>query len=860
MREGLTFDDVLLQPKFSGINSRKDVSTKSKLTKNITLNVPIISANMDTVTESAMAITMAEIGGIGIIHRFLTIEQQVHQVKKVKRAHNFIIPDPYTIDINANIQNVKYEMRLRGVHSLLITDSEKKLRGIITNRDLLFEDNDDLSVIELMTPYEKLIFKRVNSISDVDFNEAKKIFKSHKLEKLPLIDENNFIKGLITVKDIHKRLEFPNAVKDEKGRLRVGAAIGVKNDYLERTEELVKAGVDVLVIDIAHGHSQSLLDTLYKIKSSFPNVDVIAGNVATKHGTSDLISAGADAIKTGVGPGCFMAGTRVLMSNGTYKNIEEIQVGDRVINMNGFPVRVTNAFSTGIRKVSKLRNSIFYKDTFVTPDHRYWIGDLNSVSKDTLQSKGYAKILEQQSKTNPKESKYKWKQIQDFNQEALLIPRNINFEMSNTFNYDLLKRVGGNNNSKTGIKYNIDLTLKPSYDLGYIFGTFLGDGHSSCHTRKDRTSWSGKVVWSFGVNEMNIAENLQNIIYKIFNKDVTLNKKENIIEVTLYYKPFADLLETFGKKSEKHLPEQFIVNDKEYLSGIINGLIDSDGNIEEGGRINLKNSSPQIIELFNIASYLVNGVFPNNLKIETTVGTLKNSNIENFNQCYKASIINTGVKRLTENYQVAKLLELTETGLEVSVYDITVDCETHSFIADNSIVHNSTCQTRIVTGAGVPQLTAIMDCCESSIYNEVPLIADGGIRYSGDIVKALAAGASTVMLGSMFAGCEESPGHTRVKDGQKYKVYRGMASYDAAANRRNSEKGYDVNLDDYVAEGVETVIPYKGKVKEVLEQLIGGLRSGMSYLGVDSIEDMPKNADFIKMSPAGLSESKPHIK
>lgn len=475
MREGLTFDDVLLQPKFSGINSRKDVSTKSKLTKNITLNVPIISANMDTVTESAMAITMAEIGGIGIIHRFLTIEQQVSQVKKVKRAHNFIIPDPYTIDINSTIQDVKHEMRLRGVHSLLVTDSEKKLRGIITNRDLLFEENDNLSVTELMTPFEKLIFKRANSISDVDFNEAKKMFKAHKLEKLPLIDESNFIKGLITVKDIHKRLEFPNAVKDEKGRLRVGAAIGVKNDYLERTAELVKAGVDVLVIDIAHGHSQSLLDTLYKIKSDFPNIDVIAGNVATKHGTSDLISAGADAVKTGVGPG-------------------------------------------------------------------------------------------------------------------------------------------------------------------------------------------------------------------------------------------------------------------------------------------------------------------------------------------------------------------------------------------------STCQTRIVTGAGVPQLTAIMDCCESSIYNEVPLIADGGIRYSGDIVKALAAGASTVMLGSMFAGCEESPGHTRVKDGQKYKVYRGMASYDAAANRRNSEKGYDVNLEDYVAEGVETVIPYKGKVKEVLDQLIGGLRSGMSYLGVDTIEDMPKNADFIKMSPAGLSESKPHIK
>ncbi|RYY00157.1 guanosine monophosphate reductase, partial [bacterium] len=280
--------------------------------------------------------------------------------------------------------------------------------------------------------------------------------------------------GLITVKDIHKRLEFPYAVKDSNGRLLVGAAIGVKNDYLERTAELVKAGVDVLVIDIAHGHAQSLLDALYSIKSAFPHVDVIAGNVATKHATMDLISAGADAVKCGVGPG-------------------------------------------------------------------------------------------------------------------------------------------------------------------------------------------------------------------------------------------------------------------------------------------------------------------------------------------------------------------------------------------------ATCQTRIVTGAGVPQLTAVMDCCEASVYKDIPLIADGGIRSSGDIVKALAAGASSVMLGSMFGGCEESPGKTRVKNGQKYKVYRGMASYDAAESRGKSEKGYEVSLDDYVAEGVETVIPYKGKAKEVMDQLIGGLRSGMSYLGVDSIEDMSKNADFIKMSPAGLSESKPHI-
>ncbi len=473
MREGLTFDDVLLQPKFSNIRTRKEVSTKTRLTKNISINVPIISANMDTVTESAMAICMAELGGMGIIHRFLTIEQQVKEVVKVKRAHNFIIHDPYTIEDNANLDEVKELMRTRGVHSLLVINSDKRLQGIVTTRDMLFEDDHSISVSSVMTNLEKLIYKKVNHYSEVDFEEAKKILKTHKLEKLPLIDETGHIKGLITVKDIEKRLEFPNAVKDDKGRLMVGAAIGVKNDFLERTGELVKVGVDVLVIDIAHGHAQNLLDTLYKVKSDFPDVDIIAGNVATKHATLDLISAGADAVKTGIGGG-------------------------------------------------------------------------------------------------------------------------------------------------------------------------------------------------------------------------------------------------------------------------------------------------------------------------------------------------------------------------------------------------STCSTRLVTGSGVPQLTAVLDSCDAAIYKDIPIISDGGIRYSGDIVKALAAGASSVMLGGMFAGCEESPGQTRIKDGQKIKVYRGMASYDAAASRLNAEKGYDVSLDDYVPEGIETVMPYKGRVKEVMEQLVGGLRSGMSYLGVNNIEDMRKNADFIKMSPAGWSESKPH--
>lgn len=473
MREGLTFNDVLLEPKYSDIATRKALNTETQLSRRLSLNIPIISSNMDTVTEAPMAARMAELGGIGIIHRFLTIEDQVRAVSRVKRSHNFVIADPVTISVGSTYADVRQAMAHHHVTSLLVVDANQRLCGIVTPRDLLFEDREDAPIEELMTPFERLICKQLGPDERIDFEEAKQIFRQHRLEKLPLIDVDRQIKGLVTVKDIEKRLQYPNAVKDSRGRLLVGAAIGVKNDYLERTQALIKAGVDVLVIDIAHGHSRYLIETLEHVKSEFPDVDVIAGNVATPAGTRDLIAAGADAIKVGIGGG-------------------------------------------------------------------------------------------------------------------------------------------------------------------------------------------------------------------------------------------------------------------------------------------------------------------------------------------------------------------------------------------------STCSTRIVTGSGVPQLTAILECCAVAKAAGIPVIGDGGVRNSGDMVKALAAGASSVMLGGLLAGCEESPGLTRIKDGQKIKVYRGMASFDAALNRQTAEKGYQVDLDDYVPEGVETVIPYKGHVREIIAQLMGGVRSGMSYLGAHTIGEMETNAEFIRMSGAGWNESTPH--
>ncbi len=471
MREGLTYSDVLLVPQYSDIESRRNVSTHTRLSRRLKLHIPIVSANMDTVTESTMATRMAELGGIGIIHRFLTLAEQVREVAKVKRSHNFVIPDPYTIQQDSTLADVREAMYQRSVTSFLVVDQNNRLCGIVTPRDMMFEDGLDTPLSKMMTPFERLVCKEVGSYNEVDYEQARQLLKAHKLEKLPLINAERQIIGLITAKDIQKRLQYPQAIKDAQGRLLVGAAIGVKNDYLERTQELVKAGVDVLVIDIAHGHFKYLLETLSQIKSEFPQIDVIAGNVASAAGTRDLIAAGADAIKVGVGPG-------------------------------------------------------------------------------------------------------------------------------------------------------------------------------------------------------------------------------------------------------------------------------------------------------------------------------------------------------------------------------------------------STCSTRIVTGSGVPQLTAVMDCVEAA--NGIPVIADGGVRYSGDMVKALAAGASSVMLGGLLGGCEESPGLTRIKDGQKVKVYRGMASYDAARNRQSAEKGYEVDLDSYVPEGIETVMPYKGKVHEVIGQLMGGLRSGMSYLGAHTLPEMVEKAEFVRISPAGWHESTPH--
>ena len=463
--EGITFDDVLLIPSYSKVTPDK-VDLSTYLTKTIKLNIPMMSAGMDTVTEHRMAIAMARQGGIGIIHKNMSIEQQAEEVDMVKRSENGVIADPFFLSPDNTLGDASALMAKYRISGVPITKG-KKLVGIITNRDLLFETDMNKPISEQMTS-ENLITAR----EGVTLDEARAILAKARKEKLPIVDKRGNLKGLITIKDIEKQIKYPNSAKDASGRLLCGAGIGITSDVLERVEALVNVHVDVVVLDSAHGHSENVIETCKKVKKAFPDLQVIAGNVATKEGTRALIDAGADAVKVGIGPG-------------------------------------------------------------------------------------------------------------------------------------------------------------------------------------------------------------------------------------------------------------------------------------------------------------------------------------------------------------------------------------------------SICTTRVVAGIGVPQITAVMDSYETARRSGIPIIADGGIQYSGDMTKALAAGANVCMMGSIFAGCDESPGDSELYQGRKYKVYRGMGSI-AAMENGSKDRYFQQDAQKLVPEGVEGRVPYKGKVEDTIFQLAGGIRSGMGYCGCATIEQLKKEGRFIKISAASLKESHPH--
>ncbi len=468
----LTFDDVLLVPRRSSVRSRRAVNTHSCFSRRIGLAIPIVSANMDTVTESPMALAMARAGAIGVIHRFMTVERQAAEVARVKRAEGFMVERPHSLPLDATVQEARAQLAEHNIGGLVVLGQDDELLGLVSTRDLMFERDPQRPIAEVMTPRDKLVSVGAGAAIE----EARELLHANRLEKLPVLDRAGRLIGLITAQDIVKLEQWPDATKDERGRPRVAAAVGVRESDIERAAACVGAGADALVVDIAHGHSDGALEMVRALKVRFPAADVIGGNVATAEGVRDMVEAGADAVKVGVGAG-------------------------------------------------------------------------------------------------------------------------------------------------------------------------------------------------------------------------------------------------------------------------------------------------------------------------------------------------------------------------------------------------SICITRIVTGFGIPQLSAVAECAEAGRALGVPIIADGGIRTSGDMTKALAAGASTVMLGSMLAGTDESPGASVIRDGRRFKIVRGMASLTANIDRQEVELRQEVNPEDWeqvVPEGVEAMVPARGPVKDILYQMVGGLRSGLSYAGAATIEELWENAEFMRITSAGKRESGAH--
>ena len=625
-------------------------------------------------------------------------------------------------------------------------------------------------------------------------------------------------------------------VKDINNHTNLAVSLGVKDNDRESAKQFHLLGTRIFCIDIAHGDSQACIDMIQFLKT-LPDSYVIAGNVATGEAAVRLWKNGADLVKVGVGAGCFAAGTRILMANATYKNIEDISPGEYVINQFGKPTKVTDAFSTGYKEVIKIRNNSFHKPTIVTPDHQFWVGELSSSSKKTLSSKGYKLSLSKNTKK--KESKFKWKQVKDTQNDVFLFPKEINFNLPKTFKIDLYKKTGGNQLKPL---VTLDSTLVPNYNVGYIFGTYLGDGNSL--TTVYNNSHRGSVHWTFGLNETSIANKLMNCLSETFKKNVSSKTDHNTISVNFYYKPFADFLKSFSKRTDKHLPQEFLVNSFEYLQGLYDGLMDSDGHYSKDGRNYFSNTSEKLVELFSMLSFIIKKQLPNGNSKPPSAGGLV-CNIENCNTSFYYRDLKNPSVRVVNDYFIVKPLESELLQETQETFELTIEDDSHSFIANNAIVHNSICLTRIETGCGMPQLSAVID-----VYNErkkhftnpqnYPFIADGGIKSAGDIVKALCF-ADFVMAGNTFAGCQETPGEVFNIAGKKVKEYTGSSTYKTKH-----------------VEGVAALVEPKGTFEEVLLKIKDGLQSGCSYQGAKNLQELKVNPKFVKISQAGIKESNHH--
>lgn len=823
IQEALTFDDVLLIPAHSLVVP-KDTDLRTQLTRTIRLNIPLVSAAMDTVTEARLAIAMAQEGGMGIIHKNMSIEQQAQQVRLVKKYESGVISDPITVSPDTTIRDVLAITRANNISGVPVV-SEHELLGIVTSRDLRFEPRMDVPVAAIMTPKERLVTVQEGANRE----QVQQLLHKHRIEKVLVVNEHFALRGMITVKDIQKSTDFPNACKDERGRLRVGAAVGVGTGTEERVAALVGAGVDVVVVDTAHGHSQGVLNRVNWIKQHYPEVQVIGGNIATAEAAKALMEAGADGVKVGIGPGCFAAGTRVLMANACYKNIEDIRPGDRVINQHGQPVNVVKAWCTGIREVMQIRHTGSFWGTLATPDHRYLVAD-HQLAATTTQHQNEARI---RCASQTHSQHVGWLPIGELTQQQGLFPARIAFELPPTLPLRLQALVPNKD---------------AYYMLGYLLGSYLGSGRLYPDANCPRISWRIEPLRQHSIDE------LRRCIATLTGSHAAITyHQDGYISVSFDSLPFTQLVQEFGKPAQRHLPSEFLCADQTYLQGLQHGLLESSGRAYQDGRHHFSHVSSQVVELFNTLAILLDHTLPLTCIKTSTVGLQSE-------ESYHASLIAQHATTGEEAYQRMQFLTWHKLNLSLPVYDIEVDCPTHSFIADNAIVHNSICTTRIVAGVGVPQITAIANVKNALEGTGVPMIADGGVRYSGDLAKAIAAGANCVMLGGLFAGTEEAPGEVELYQGRSYKSYRGMGSL-GAMQQGSSDRYFQESesaVEKYVPEGIEGRVPYKGTIVAIIHQLMGGLRSSMGYVGCFNIHEMRNKPSFVRVTNAGMRESHVH--
>ena len=543
-------------------------------------------------------------------------------------------------------------------------------------------------------------------------------------------------------------------------------------------------------IDTANGNMPELHNAIRKAKEIHgDNLIIMAGNVASVEAFIELAKTGVDYIRVGIGGGCLAADTRILMANGTYKNIIDVQIGDYVVNRDGNPVKVINTFYSGRKKVSKIKHNAFYNSLTVTNDHLVRVSDLSSYKKSSVSSKGYKAFFKEDT----------WKPISESINDNLLSPVKINYKLPIDFNINL-------NQFDSEKSKNVVGNIKPSYELGYIFGTFLGDGNINIredfYAKRNSINKTGSVHWAFGKNEDSIVLTLIEYIENVFREESGYRKEENKIRVTLYRKWAAQLFsEFYTENGTKYLPNKWYCLNDDYLRGLYNGLIDSDGHKELTIDC-FENTSPYLIELIYFIKSNLQGYFPNTEQRKKTCGKLENCNENNLKQSYSLRTLSNYLARQTEKFNLLKVTSFENNFDEVDTYDIEVDCPTHSFVANNCIVHNSGCNTTSNTGVGQENLEELIQSCNRIIKNykllsrskqspnllttlqevdntsKVKIIADGissyiklcqekyGFNDNGyaAINKLLFAGADLVMVGKLFAQCIESAGEKGILD------------------------------------------------------------------------------------------------